>query len=167
MSREVCQLAQDLIRKWEGFQLAVYKDQAGLLTVGWGHRTTLPLGAIITEEQAESMFAYDIGVVSACIAYACNNTLLNDNQFGALVSFVFNIGMGDFTLPKQGGSQVLKALRTEKFDEVPALMKAWIHITLPSGTKVESAGLANRRAAECVLYETPPDQSQLNFEGTS
>ena len=165
--RIVCDDAVALIKKWEKLELAVYKDQAGLLTVGWGHRTSLPLGTLITEAQAEFMFEYDINAVANGLVNAFDSTQLNDHQFGALASFVYNIGIENFLLPKQGGSQVLKALRKEKWDDVPVLMKAWIHITLPSGTRAQSDGLINRRQAERVLWLTPMPQLNLPLEDTS
>lgn len=164
MTRSVNSAAQALIKQWESLELVVYKDQAGLPTVGWGHRTTLPVGTAITQSQADMMFEYDIDIAATCLCNAFDQTQVNDNQFGALVSFVFNIGTGNFLLAAQGGSKVLKALRAGNFDGVPPLLKQWNHVTLPSGTKVESQGLANRRQAECVLYETPPDEPQLNME---
>jgi lysozyme len=71
---------------------------------------------------------------------------LTDNQFGALVMFAFNAGIGAFK-----GSTLLKKLNHGNYNAVPAELPKWNKTTI-DGKKVVSNGLVNRRAAEAGLW---------------
>src|SRR4051812_23376541 len=80
-----------LIKTFESCVLSVYPDAVGLRTVGYGHRTKMPLGAVITQDEADMWLAVDL----ADTATAVDNAImadLNDNQFSACVCLAFNIG---------------------------------------------------------------------------
>src|SRR5947209_4196655 len=101
----------ELLEQWEGLKLQVYKDAAGLPTIGVGHlltRSELSSGKItingvpvkyadgLTEQQATDLLAQDMQPAAASV----NNQVkvaLNQNQFDALCSFAFNVGVGAFT----------------------------------------------------------------------
>ena len=70
---------------------------------------------------------------------------LNQNQFDALVSFVYNIGISGFKT-----SSALKRLNLQDFKAVPERMKLWNKVK----GKV-SRGLVRRRAAEAKLFLLP------------
>lgn len=82
-----------LIQVFEGERLAVYKDAAGMLTVGIGHTgpidgTPLTLGQVITHAKALELFAQDAAPLIALVSHL---PLL---EAGATVSFGFNCGIG-------------------------------------------------------------------------
>ena len=70
---------------------------------------------------------------------------LNQNQFDALVSFVFNVGNNAFR-----DSTLVKVLNAGHFDQVPTQLRRWIR---DNGKIVK--GLINRREKEIALWNTP------------
>lgn len=149
----------ELLQQWEGFKLQVYKDSAGLPTIGVGHLITkseLSSGKIVidgvpvkyaaglTNQQALDLLAQDVKPAEQAV----NNGVkvpLNQNQFDALVSFTFNVGVGAFQ-----SSTLLKVLNNQQYDEVPAQLLRW---TRAGGQVVQ--GLVNRRQNEINLWNTP------------
>jgi GH24 family phage-related lysozyme (muramidase) len=71
---------------------------------------------------------------------------LNQNQFDALVSFCFNVGIGSFK-----DSTLLKRLNQRKYNEIPGEMKRWVK----SEGKINN-GLVNRRKFEADLFSKRP-----------
>ena len=147
----------ELFKELEGVKLTVYHDIAGLPTIGVGHlltRDELSSGKInilgvlykyadgITETQAERLLAHDVALPEAAVNACCVE--LTQNQFDALVCFVFNIGRNAFAQ-----STLRKYLAAGELVEVPAQMRRWIH----AGGKM-STGLANRREKEIKLFLT-------------
>ena len=68
---------------------------------------------------------------------------LSQNQFDALVSWVYNFGNGNLT-----SSTMLKVLNAGDYEEVPAQIKRWNK----AGGKVLE-GLTRRRQAEADMFE--------------
>jgi len=139
----------DFIKGWEKLELESYPDEGGVWTIGYG-TTVLPCGTpvsenmVCTEDEAEVFFQHDISVFESAI----NNYVkveLNQNQFDALVSFVYNIGISGFKT-----SSALKRLNLQDFKAVPERMKLWNKVK----GKV-SRGLVRRRAAEAKLFLLP------------
>jgi len=146
----------ELLQQWEGFKTTVYKDSAGLPTIGVGHLLTkseLSSGKItingvpvsyengLTEQQVTDLLAQDVQPAAAAV----NNNVkvpLDQNQFDALVSFTFNVGVGAFT-----GSTLLKLLNQGQYDQVPDQLLRW---TRAGGQVVQ--GLVNRRNNEIKLW---------------
>jgi lysozyme len=146
----------ELLEQWEGFKTTVYKDSAGLPTIGVGHLLTkseLSSGKItingvpvsyengLTEQQVTDLLAQDVQPAAAAV----NNNVkvdLDQNQFDALVSFTFNVGVGAFT-----GSTLLKVLNQGQYDQVPTQLLRW---TRAGGQVVQ--GLVNRRNNEIKLW---------------
>src|ERR1051325_11027211 len=107
----------DLLEQWEGFKTTIYKDSAGLPTIGVGHLLTkseLSSGKItingvpveytdgLTEQQVTDLLAQDLKPASSAVNSGVK-VPLNQDQFDALVSFTFNVGVGAFN-----GSTLLK-----------------------------------------------------------
>ena len=152
-----------LLAEWEDEVLHVYKDKAGLPTVGIGHlltRRELMANAIIingasvtlangiTERQALDLLTQDIAPAEAEVNDHVKIALTQD-QFDALVIFTFNIGAGGFM-----GSTVLKDINAGLLDQVPAAMMMWDKITDPKTHQhVVCDGLVNRRNKEIALWE--------------
>jgi lysozyme len=146
--RKLNQASIDLIKSFESLRLDVYDDGYGYATVGWGHRTDLPIGTVITQSDADTFLKSDLGWAQSAVD-SLVLVPLNDNQYGALVSLVFNIGAGNFK-----ASTLLRDLNAGDFNDVPAQEARWDY----AGGRI-STGLDGRRAAEIALWNTP-DNSQ-------
>lgn len=136
--------AIELIKRFEGCRLTAYEDQGGVWTVGWGttgpginERTTVSQGV------ANGMLLGDISRVSQDISQLVG-IAVNQNQFDALVSFVYNLGIGAFK-----SSTLLKLILAYKKQEAADEILRWDHIN-----GVVIPGLLFRREAERALFLT-------------
>jgi len=137
--------AIDLIKEFEGLRLNAYLCPAGVWTIGYGHTRTARAGMRITKDQADLLLADDITrVVSSMMRHI--RVPLDNYQYGALVSFVFNVGIGAFL-----GSTLLRLLNDNRHDLVPQQLMRWNKATI-DGKRVELPGLTRRRAAEAQLW---------------
>jgi|SoiMethySBSTD1v2_1073268.scaffolds.fasta_scaffold83106_3 lysozyme len=147
---------QQLLMQWEGFKPKVYKDSAGLDTIGVGHLLTpqeRSSGAIdiggasvayasgLSQQQVCDLLAQDLTRYETAVQDKVGNGL-EQNQFDALVSFCFNVGIGAF-----GNSTVLKCINAGSLADVPDELRRW---TTAGGKVVQ--GLANRRENEVKLW---------------
>ena len=133
----------DLIKHFEGCELEAYKCPAGVWTIGYGHIKGVKEGMTITEHQAEEMLKSELNEYEGYI----NNLVtaeLNQNQFDAMVSWVYNLGGGNLK-----ASTLLKVLIAGDYAGVPAQMMRWNK----AGGKVLE-GLTRRRQAEADLFAT-------------
>ena len=131
----------ELIKHFEGCELEAYKCPAGVWTIGYGHIKGVKEGMTITESQAEEMLKSELNEYEGYI----NNLVtaeLNQNQFDAMVSWVYNLGGGNLKT-----STLLKVLNSGDYDGVPAQMMRWNK----AGGKVLE-GLTRRRQAEADLF---------------
>jgi lysozyme len=139
------------IKQWEALNLVAYLDPVGIWTIGWGHTAGVKKGDTITKEQAEQLLDDDISVATRAIARYVKPAIIEEmtqNQYDALVSFVFNVGPGGFR-----SSTLLKKLNKGDFDSVVPEMKQWNKGTI-DGKKVVLRGLINRRKVEADLWTT-------------
>jgi len=144
----------DFIARWEGVVLKVYRDIAGLKTVGVGHLVTkaedarYPDGMAITREHAMELLHAD---VQKCVdALRANITQpVNQNQANALISFAFNCGTG--VLKNSGAA---KAVNEGRFADVRAALCQWSKVRI-KGVMQTNQGLLNRRKSEADLFEKP------------
>ena len=130
-----------LIKKFEGCKLTAYKCPAGKWTIGWGHTGNVQEGDKITLAQAETLLRMDL--VSREKWLTLLNLRLNDNQFAALISLIYNIGQGNFLK-----SAVYKLVSINPND--PAINKAFLRHVYAAGKKLP--GLERRRLDEIELY---------------
>ena len=131
----------DLIKHFEGCELEAYKCPAGVWTIGYGHIKGVKEGMTITEQQAEEMLKSELNEYEGYI----NNLVtaeLNQNQFDAMVSWVYNLGGGNLK-----ASTLLKVLNAGDYAGVPAQIMRWNK----AGGKVLE-GLTRRRQAEANLF---------------
>lgn len=131
----------ELIKSFEGCRLEAYICPAGVPTIGYGHTHGVRLGQIISQKQADDLLLEDLDQ----FVKAVNRLVivpLNQNQFDALVSFVFNIGIGAFT-----SSTLLRLLNQRAYNEAADQFKRWNK----GGGKVLK-GLVRRRQAEEDLF---------------
>lgn len=140
--------ALKLIKDYEGLVLTAYPDPGsknGLpWTIGYGHTKGVKKGDKITVSQAEAFLVEDLKQSEAVIKKYVT-THLNENQYGALVSFIHNIGEKQFAK-----SSVLKYINQNRLDEVPGRMALY---RMNDGKVM--AGLVRRRASEGELWMTP------------
>ena len=130
-----------LIQKFEGCELKAYQCSAGVWTIGYGHTKNVIEGMTITKEQAEQMLVDELHEYENYINEYVT-TALSQNQFDALVSWVYNLGPANLK-----ASTMLKVLNSGKYEDVPAQMKRWNK----AGGKVLE-GLIRRREAEACLF---------------
>lgn len=139
-----------LLESFEGKKNFVYKDSAGLKSIGIGH--LIKEGekfTSLTDGQIYDLLKRDVVEAEKAV-----NTLvkipLNQNQFDALVSLVFNIGYGNFS-----NSTVLRLLNDHSDYEGAANAFAMWHKERINGVLTPSKGLAKRRSKERELFLTP------------
>src|SRR5271165_4679552 len=141
----VSRSAVELIKAFEGFRAKAARLDDGRWTIGYGHTLTAREGAEVTEPDAEALLLYDL----IPIAHAVNELIfapLNQNQFDALVSFVFNIGVRSFR-----GSPTLRRLNEGRPLEAALAMELWRKADL-EGERIVVDALVRRRAAEKALF---------------
>lgn len=152
--RKVSSVGLELITKEEGVVLHVYKDQIGLLTVGVGHlltpedKRTGRFNNGITREQAIELLKQDIVKTQNEIKKYVK-VELNQNQFDALASMIFNTGPGPVVTGTLG-----KLLNAGNFSDVPGEMMKWCH----AGGKVLPV-LQRRRKTEAALFQKKMEYS--------
>ncbi len=136
---------QRLIRLAEGLRLNPYDDAVGLRTVGFGHQL-LPgePDQPITTDQAEAYLKADIERTEEGVL-ALVKVPLTDNQLSALVSFAFNVGLGN--LKK---STLLKRLNQADIEGASQEFLKWTY----AGT-IKLKGLEQRRVIERKLFLMP------------
>ncbi|MCW5636638.1 MAG: lysozyme [Rubrivivax sp.] len=167
--RDVPQEAVELIKAFEGIvdgdprtvNLDAYLDPVGIWTIGWGHalrfrgrflrgaadralaRALFPGG--ITRAQAETLLRGDL-VDFASQVLQLVKLPLDDGQFGALVSFAFNVGLGAL-----GQSTLLRRLNARDLAGAADQFLVW-NKARKNGVLVELPGLTRRRRAERAMF---------------
>lgn len=140
----------DFIKSHEGLKLTQYLDSAGLPTIGYGHlikpNEGFYMGRTITTDQAIDLLKADLRPAEAAVN-AGIFVPLNQWQFDALVSLVFNIGAGAFN------SSTLKGRINNQFTpaEITEAWQRWNKITV-NGVLTVSPGLTARRKDETDRY---------------
>ncbi|WP_039761135.1 lysozyme [Bartonella queenslandensis] len=139
--RKISQDGIEALKQWEGLRLEAYQDIAGVWTIGYGHTAGVKEGDIITKNQADTLLKEDLKGFEKTV-YETIKVDLNDNQFAALVSLAFNIGVSAFK-----ASTLVQKLNQGDYDSVPAQFHRWVY---SAGERAQ--GLINRRAAEIGLW---------------
>lgn len=137
------------IAKWEGQINCPYRDPVGLWTVGVGHlcgngssKSACPYGgrclsnAEVNTVLANDLLRFENGIKSHV------TVPMKQNEFDALVSFTFNVGIGAFS-----GGSVKTYLNSRRYSEVPGRMALYVNA---GGQRLQ--GLVNRRADEARLW---------------
>lgn len=141
----------ELIKFLESDELTVYRDSAGIPTVGVGHVVlpidNLKVGDKITQAQSTAFLKQDLRNAENTVKIGVKAPL-NKNQYDALVSFVFNVGSGAFK-----SSSLLRKLNTFDYQGALEQFGKWKYITV-NNQKVVSAGLVNRRKYEQQLFNS-------------
>lgn len=156
--RQINEAGKKLIKSFEQLRLTAYDDARpelslrkgdevlGTLTIGYGHTdSSVWIGQKITEAQADDYLDDDLREAEAAVE-AGVAVPISDNQFSALVSFAFNVGVGAFR-----NSTLLRKINATDFAGAASEFDKWTKTTI-GGRKVTSRGLVRRRSAEKELF---------------
>ncbi len=146
----VSRAALELLKRFEGYRRTAAQLPDGRWTIGHGHTLTAREGAVVSESDAEALLLYDL----ITVAHVINEnvyTPITQNQFDALNSFAFNIGIDNFRQ-----SQVLKRLNAGALVQAACAMELWRKADF-QGERIVIDALVRRRAAEKALFLTPQD----------
>ena len=142
----------DFVIAHEGCKLKAYQDSAGVWTIGIGtiqyeNGSHVQPGDSITQDRADELLAEEVAKKCHGLDAAIAGVALNQNQYNALVSFAYNVGIGGLL-----GSTLLKKVKVNPSD--PTIRDSFMvwdkaHV---NGQLVEVQGLKNRRQAEADLY---------------
>lgn len=151
------------LKALEGYGSTPYKDLSGFWTIGYGHK--IKEGEKFTfldKEEALKLLIQDVErfvkFLNIHLCNGINKINLTQNQFDALVMFVYNIGDTRFL-----GSSVFQYLKDKKFEEAIKPWRKWKNVTKyvkePGTDKmikilVPSDGLIKRRAVEIIMFST-------------
>lgn len=135
-----------LIKRFEGFRGGAYRDPVGVWTVGYGHTSmagppSVSEGLQVSRAEADAILRRDVENFARDVT-ASLSVALAPAQFSALVSFAYNVGIGNFR-----SSSVLKAVNAADFAAVPRRLQLWTK----AGGRI-LPGLIKRRAAEAELF---------------
>jgi len=133
-----------LTQSSEDCKLTAYRDSVGIWTIGYGHTgTDVVEGLTVTQDQAAILLAADVAWAVTCVNKSVKSAI-NQNQFDALVDFVFNLGCAKF-----GKSTLLQLVNVGDFAGGAKEFLKWNK----AGGKVLK-GLTKRRQAEADLFQT-------------
>lgn len=142
--------AYALIREHEGLRLDCYLCPAGVPTIGYGHTGSgVAMGNRIDLAKAEQLLIGDIHEAEESIRKLVK-VPLNQNQFNALVSFVFNLGE---TALKS--STMLRYINAGNYRSAAGEFAKWVYAKDKTGKPVKLPGLVKRRAQEAELFASP------------
>jgi lysozyme len=133
------------VKDSEGLRLKAYLCPAGVWTVGYGSTGHhVKPGTTVTTAEAEGLLRADLRRFEGAVERAAARS--TDNQFSAMVSLAFNIGIGAFEK-----STVLRLHHKGDHKGAAAAFGMWTKATV-RGRKVTLPGLVTRRAKEASLY---------------
>ena len=143
-----------LIKKWEGLYLKAYKDPVGIWTIGYGSITNRRLGIIVDSSSVLSSEAVALDYMEREIIDFEDDmgrlikVPLTQNQWDCLVSFIFNVGIGNFA-----NSTLLKVLNNGRYKAVPTQLSRWNKArSRKTGKILTLQGLTNRRNDEIRMW---------------
>lgn len=142
------QKAVDLIKQFEGFRANAYLCPANVPTIGygstsWGNGQRVKLGEVVSMTTAEKLLMVDLEKRSK----ALEGLKINQNQFDALISFVYNLGVGAF----KGSTLFRKVQQNPEDVTIRHEFMKWNKARV-AGKLMELKGLTRRRDAEANLY---------------
>lgn len=101
----------------EGVRTRAYRDTRGIWTIGVGHTSAAGPpnvydGLVLSQDQVMDLFAKDVSQYETAVTRAIKVDL-SQNQFDALVSICYNIGVGAFA-----SSSMVRDINTGASDNV-------------------------------------------------
>lgn len=141
---EMSFFGRNLIKRNEGCRLTAYRDVGNVLTIGWGHTgPDVYEGMTITQEQADQMLDERLDrEFGAAVTKAIGDAPTTQDQFDAMVSLAYNIGVGGFRK-----SSVLRYHLRGAYIAAADCFRLWNKVA----GRVNK-GLVRRREEERALY---------------
>ena len=133
--------AYKLIKQFEGLRLKAYLCPAGIWTIGYGHTSGVSPNSFITIQEADEYLHRDVATIEMQLNKL--NLSLRQCQWDAIVSFVFNVGIGNFK-----ASTLLAKIRINPDDN--SIMDEFLRWVYANGKVMR--GLQKRRLTEMKLY---------------
>lgn len=135
----------DLIKRHEGLRLKAYRCPAGVWTIGYGHTQGVKSNDCITPAQAVNYLHQDVAVIDRQLSKLCAErcVILNQNQWDALASWVFNLGINQL----RSSTLWQRICQSPSHPDIPTQWLRWVYA---GGRRL--AGLENRRRDELKLY---------------
>ena len=133
--------AYELIKQFEGLRLKAYLCPAGIWTIGYGHTSGVSPNSFITIQEADEYLHRDVATIEMQLNKL--NLSLRQCQWDAIVSFVFNVGIGNFK-----SSTLLAKIRINPDDN--SIIDEFLRWVYANGKVMK--GLQKRRLAEMKLY---------------
>lgn len=141
---KVSKTGVDLVAKYEGFVDHAYQDVVGVWTIGFGHTSGVRKGQKITREDALELLQEELQDYADGMDKLVT-VPLNQNQYDALTSFVYNLGVGSLK-----SSTLLRLLNAGSYGAAAVEFTKWNK----AGGRV-LAGLTRRRNEEKALFLKP------------
>jgi lysozyme len=142
---KISQNCVELVKRFEGFRAKTYRCIAGYPTIGYGHK----IGYGQTYQEISAMQAHDLLIQDLqTFAAAVNRNIeypLTQNQFDAITSFAYNVGIASLQR-----STLRQKINYAELDKVAHEMLKWVYV---KALKVQ--GLVIRRKAEIELFYRP------------
>lgn len=142
---KISYIGLDLIKSYETLQLTAYRalKTEKYLTIGYGHYgPDVKEGQTITKDEATKLLQQDVQTAENELNQLIKqNVLLTQNQFDALCSLVFNIGVGNFR------KSTLRKKLLNHIQSVDCEFMKWVY---SDGHYIQ--GLYNRRKKEVELF---------------
>ncbi len=142
----------ELVKKFEGLHklkddglVHSYRCPAGKWTLGYGATKGIRSGMNCTVAEAEQRLIHDLDEHGKIVKRLVN-VPLSQGQYDALVSFVFNLGGGNFK-----SSTLLKKLNKGDYDACPEQIMRWNKARV-DGKLTPLRGLTRRRTAEAAIF---------------
>lgn len=132
-----------LIAEFEGFSSTVYRCQAGVPTIGFGHTRGVVDGQTITKEDALRLLMSELSTLQKALASVIHVDV-TEGQFVAILSLVYNIGMWKFRT-----STLLRELNKGNFVNAGNEFARWIYVK-----RQPTEGLMRRRAKEREVFDS-------------
>ena len=139
----------ELMHTFEGLRLTAYPDPGSRdgtpWTIGWGSTgPDVKRGVVWTKEQADARFLADVAKFEDAVTKAVGTAVTTQNQFNALVSICYNIGIRNFT-----NSTLLRKHKAGDYRGAYHAFSSWKY----NDGKI-MAGLVRRRNAEAAMYRS-------------
>lgn len=132
---------RNFVKRFEELRLKAYQDQGGIWTIGYGHTRGVKMGDVITEAQAETYLKGDLMEAERALALDSGVNLFQ-HEYDALVSLIFNIGVGHYS-----SSTIRRTLKMKRYDLAADEFPRWNKVK----GKV-SNGLKRRRHDEREIF---------------
>jgi lysozyme len=151
-NRPIPGIALEFIKQWYAISLTAYKNSDDIWTIGYGHTSRVKLEDIITQAQADAFLKQDLFQASRAII-RLTDMHLNDFQYTALLSLVFNISIGAYQR-----STLRQVINRGKLSKIKGEFIKWSKDHLGHTQK----SLLKRRRAEARWFMKDVPTAQLN-----